>query len=125
MSKAKGKLFNDKTTLIPDQKAIYLADKNELTRSAAPDAEMHISWINGWYQFSNESLVEVMTKLERYYNVKFMYDQAIISKSFPVSGKLDLTKSLNEAMTVLSKVAKVDYQISGDKVILKAQIERM
>jgi ferric-dicitrate binding protein FerR (iron transport regulator) len=116
---SKGKLFNDKTTLTPNQKAIYRSDKNELIRSAVPDAELHISWINGWYQFSNESLVVVMAKIERYYNVKLQYDQKIESKALPVSGKLDLTKSLNEAMTVLSKVAKINFQISGDKVIIK------
>lgn len=116
---SKGKLFNDRTTLIPNQKAIYLSDRKELIRSAAPDAELHISWINGWYQFSNESLIVVMAKLERYYNVKFICDQAIVSKAFPVSGKLNLTESLNESMTVLSKVAKVNFQISGDEIIIK------
>lgn len=116
---SKGKLFNKKTTLAPNQKAIYLSDKKELIRSAAPDAEMQISWINGWYQFSNENLILVMAKLERYYNVKFVHDKAIVSKALSVSGKLDLKDSLDEVMAVLSKVAKVDYQISGDKVIIK------
>jgi len=115
----KGNLINDKTMLAPNQKARFLSDKNELTHSAAPDAEMYIAWINGWYQFSNESFAGVMAKLERYYNVKFSYDQALDSKAFPVSGKLNLTESLAETMTVLSKVAKVDFQIGGTEVIVK------
>ena len=117
----KGKLFNNKITLTPNQRAIYLSDKNELISSTAPNAEMDISWIKGWYQFSNESLVVVFSKLERYYNVKFIYNQSIVSESFPVSGKLDLTESINEAMNVLSKVAKINYQISDDKVIIENQ----
>jgi transmembrane sensor len=116
---SKGKLFNDKTTLTPNQKAIYLSDKKELVRSVAPDAEMYMSWINGWHQFSNENLVGVLAKLERYYNVKFLHDQAIVSKAFPISGKLDLMESLDEVMAALSKVAKINYQISGDEIIIK------
>ena len=115
---SKGNLFNDKTTLTPNQKATYLSDKKELIRSVAPDAEIYISWINGWCQFSNENMVVVLAKLERYYNVKFVHDQALGSKAFPISGKLDLKESLNEVMSVLSKVAKINYQISGDKVTI-------
>ena len=116
-----GKLFNDKLDLIPNQKATYYTDKKELMRSSAPDAEMYISWINGWYQFSNENLIIVLDKLERYYNVRFVHDQATISKALPISGKLDLKESLNEIMSVLSKVAKINYQISGNEIIIKEQ----
>lgn len=115
---SKGKLFNDKIALAPNQKAVYQSDKSTLVRSAAPDAEIYISWINGWYQFSNVNLVLVLAKLERYYNIKFIYDQAIESQALPVSGKLDLSESLNETMTMLSKVARVNFQISGSKVII-------
>jgi len=118
---SKTKLFNDKTTLTPNQKALFRSDKNELVRLEAPDANMSISWINGWYQFSNEKLVIVLTKLERYYNVKIIIDPSIESKAFPITGKLDLNGSLNGVLAVLSEVAKVNFQISGDKVIIKSK----
>jgi ferric-dicitrate binding protein FerR (iron transport regulator) len=115
----KGKLFKDKINLSPNQKATYYADKKEIIRTIVPNTEMYISWIKGWCQFSNENMVVVLAKLERYYNVKFVHDRAMGSKAFPISGKLDLKDSLNEVMLVLSKVAKINYQISGDKVIIK------
>lgn len=114
-----GKLFKDKLELKPNQKATYYTDNKELIRSFAPDAEMYISWINGWYQFSNENLITVLDKLERYYNIRFIHDQAITSKALPISGKLDLKDSINEVMLVLSKVAKINYQISENEVIIK------
>lgn len=117
----KGKLFNNKLDLMPNQKATYYTDRKELFRSYVPDAEIHISWINGWYQFSNENLISVLDKIERYYNILFIYNPALKSNAFPVSGKLDLKDSLNEVMSVLSKVAKIDYQISGNKIIIKEQ----
>lgn len=117
----KGKLFNDKLELKPNQKATYYTDNKELIRLEAPDANKQISWINGWYQFSNQNLITVLDKLERYYNIRFILDPAQESKAFPISGKLDLKGSINEVMAVLSKVAKINYQISDNEIIIKKQ----
>ena len=117
----KGKLFNDKLELKPNQKATYFADNKKLIRTDAPDAEMKISWINGWYQFSNKNLITVLDKLERYYNIRFIHDPTLESKAFPISGKLDLKGSINEVMAVLSKVAKINYQITDNEIIIKKQ----
>lgn len=114
----KGKLFNDKLELKPNQKATYYSDKKELIRAEAPDAEMQISWINGWYQFSNQNLISVLDKLERYYNIRFINDQSLKSKALPISGKLDLKDSLNQVMLTLSEVAKINYQITDNEIII-------
>jgi len=115
------KLFNAKLELKPNQKATYYADNKELIRSEAPDAETQISWINGWYQFSNQNLITVLDKLERYYDIRFIHDLALKSKAFPISGKLDLKGSIKEVMAVLSKVAKINYQITDNEIIIKEQ----
>jgi ferric-dicitrate binding protein FerR (iron transport regulator) len=112
------KLFKAKLELKPNQKATYYTDKKELIRSEAPDAEMQISWINGWYKFSNQNLIAVLDKLERYYNIRFVHNSTLESKAFPISGKLDLKGSINEVMAVLSKVAKINYQIKENEIII-------
>ena len=114
----KSKLFNDKILMVPNQKATYNKVIEDIKLTFDPVPEMNIAWIEGWYQFTNEKLENVLKKLERYYNVSFEYDQAVISKVLPVSGKLDLKDSLNEVMIVLSGVAKFEYQISGNSVII-------
>ena len=119
--KDNGKLFNAKLELKPNQKATYYTDNKELIRSEAPDANMQISWINGWYQFSNQGLITVLDKLERYYNIRFIHDPAFELKAFPISGKLDLKGSIDEVMALLSKVAKINYQITGNEIIIKVQ----
>lgn len=115
----KGKLFNDKLELKPNQKATYYADNKTLIQSDEPDAEMQISWINGWYQYSNQNLITVLNKLERYYNIRFIHHTALASKALPISGKLDLKDSIDEVMLTLSKVAKINYQITGNEIIIK------
>jgi hypothetical protein len=115
----KDKLFRNKILMAPKQKATFSKENNDIVLENEPATAMYIAWIDGWYQFSNENLRQVLNKLERYYNVKFQYDQALITKALPVSGKLDVKESLNEVMLVLSRVAKINYQISGKNVILK------
>jgi transmembrane sensor len=114
----KGRLFNEKLLMEPNQKAVWSKDRKAISLTNEPVPELYIAWVEGWYQFSDENLEEVLRKVERYYNVTFQYDQALISKALPVSGKLDLKESIDEVMTVISRVTKIDYQISGDSLII-------
>ena len=112
------KLFKDKISMVPNQKATFSGTGKEIVLEAEMDPKIYIAWTEGWYQFTNESLEKVFLKLEKYYNIRFKYDQKIISGSLPVTGKLDLKDSLEEVMTVLSKVAKFKYKISSNSVII-------
>lgn len=113
------KLVRDKVLMKPNQKAVYKIAKKEMELKPEPDADKYIAWIEGWYQFSNVNLEQVLTKIERYYNVKFQYNKQLISEALPVTGKLDLKESLEEVMFVLSRVAKIEYKLSGNIVIIK------
>ena len=112
------RLFKDKIPMVPNQKATYSKSGKEIVLEPETEPGRYVAWVDGWYQFTNESLEKVFIKLERYYNVRFKYNQKIISGLLPVSGKLNLTDSLDEVMVVLSKVAKFKYQISGNSVII-------
>lgn len=114
----KGKIFNNRIDLTPNQKAIYSNETKLLTKSNIPDAGFYITWINGWYNFSNEKLDRVLGKLERFYNVKFIYDKSLIENTLPISGKLDLKDSILDVMGALSGVAKIDYKISNENIVI-------
>lgn len=114
----KDRLFKDKIVMTPNQKLTYQKENNQIELTLDPAPEIHIAWIDGWYQFSNENLEQVLKKLERYYNIRFEYNQQVISGALPVSGKLDLKESLDEVMILLSGVAKFNYQITRNKVLI-------
>lgn len=113
------KFFKDKVLMTPSQKATYDKKGKEIVLKTEMEPGNAIAWVSGWYKFTNERLEEVLKRLGKYYNVRFEYDQSIISKALPVSGKLDLKDSLEEVMFVLSKVAKFEYQISGKVITIK------
>ena len=114
----KGRLFHEKLLMAPNQKAIWSKEKKSISLVDEPAPELYIAWVEGWYQFSDESLEQVLRKIERYYNVTFQYDSKLISRALLVSGKLDLKESIGEVMTVVSGVAKIDYQMAGNNLII-------
>lgn len=118
------KSFKNKISMVPNQKATYNKTGKEIVLEPELNPVKYIAWVGGWYQFKNEPFELVLKKLEKYYNVKFQYNQAVISKILPVSGKLDLKESLNEVLIVLSRVTKFEYQISGNIVIIKNVIKK-
>ena len=118
------RFFKEKIQMVPNQKATYDKTGKNIALKSELEPGRYIAWVNGWYEFKNENFEQVLKKLERFYNVKFEYDQAVKSKILPVSGKLDLKESLNEVLIVLSRVTKFEYQISGNIIIIKNSIKK-
>jgi transmembrane sensor len=105
------------TILAPNQKASFSRNNHSLTVKNDPDVDCSISWTEGWFKFSHQSLNDVLNQLQRYYNVEFE-----IGKGFPavdvITGKLDLKESIEKVMVVLADVASIRYKINGNKIYI-------
>jgi ferric-dicitrate binding protein FerR (iron transport regulator) len=104
--------------LKPNQKASFDKENKDVVVSDEPDAKVHIAWIEGWLEFSKESLFSVFVKLERYYNVKIITPESFPSSDI-ITGKLDLKGSLDEVMVALADVAKIEYNINGSNIYIE------
>lgn len=106
------------TVMLPNQMAIFNKEGKSLVIKDEPNVEFYTAWIEGLLYFSKEDLSVIFNKLERYYNVKFIYD-----KSFPsddmISGKLDLKESITELMVTLSDLVKISYKIENKNIFIK------
>ena len=116
---SRNKLLNEKVVMTPNQIATYNVEDKVMALSSDTNPDRFISWINDWYEFNNVGLDRVLTKLERFYNVKFEYNDDLIEDALPITGKLDLKGSLQEVIFVLTKVADVDCEFLDDKIIIK------
>lgn len=112
------------TVLKPNQKASFNKKLKDIVVQYDPDADIVISWTEGWFQFSGESLKSVLNKLERYYNI-----EVVLPEHFPsterITGKLDLKDSPQEVLQALADVAKISYRVSEDKIYIDKKIEEM
>ena len=114
----KGKPIRDRQLMKPNQKTVFSKVEKDLKTSIVKNPQMYISWVEGWYRFSKEDLTQVLKKIERHYNVTFSYDKNAMVKALPISGKLDLNRSIDEVMPVLSGVAKMNYKMVDDNLII-------
>ena len=111
-------LFGKEVILKPNQRALF--NKSEMTTSVFEEAhaELFIAWTEGWFPFYKEPLNNVFKKVERYYNVQFIYDEVFPSEDL-ISGKLDLKYSIDEVMKALADVAGISYQINQNKIYIE------
>jgi len=115
-------LGRNEVILNPYQKGSFDKQKNDVSVSAEPNAEIYISWTEGMFQFSKEDLHSVFTKLERFYNVEFQFSQSFHCSEL-ISGKLDLKESIEDVMTALGDVAKIEYHIDENTIYIDRRIE--
>jgi hypothetical protein len=62
-------------------------------------------------------MVDVMNKLQRYYNVRFIFDREFHAED-RITGKLDLKESVESVMVALSDVAGIQYRIDNQKIYI-------
>ncbi|WP_319590763.1 FecR domain-containing protein [uncultured Draconibacterium sp.] len=125
LSKRKTFGLSSKSVLLkPMQKATFSKDEKEIFVTDEPDADVYIAWTEGWFTFSQQTLEQVFTKLERFYNVDI-----IVAQNFPsnekITGKLDLKDSLEEVLKVLSDVAKINYRITNNQVFVDKKVKEI
>lgn len=117
-------LGRNEVTLKPNQKAQLNKQSKVVTISNEPDANYYIAWTEGWFCFSQQNLKEVFTKLERYYNVKFVFADNFYSDEL-ISGKLDLKDSFDKVMVAINDITNIDYQIRDNTIYIDKKIEEM
>ncbi len=107
LSRANAGLLEKKIQLSPGKLA-YFNKKNRETTIYDVDVEYYSLWTKGLFSFSNTDLNRITRKLERYYNIRFQYDDPF-KGSIQITGKLDVTKEKDEVFEYLSKLTGLDF----------------
>ena len=116
--------LKSETVLATNQKASYDRNNRSISIINVSDADLSIAWTEGWFKFSQQSLNDVLSKLERYYNVQFVFDSNFQTTDL-ISGKLDLKESLESVMYAMADVAEIQYRIDGKKIYIEKKIKKM
>lgn len=116
--------LKSETILAPNQKASYDRNNHSISIIDVTDADLVIAWTEGWFKFSQQSLNDVLNKLQRYYNVQFVFDRKFPTTDL-ITGKLDLKESVESVMIALGDVADIQYQIDGGKIYIEKKINKL
>ncbi|MCL4482376.1 MAG: FecR domain-containing protein [Bacteroidetes bacterium] len=112
------------TILAPNQKASYDKEHKHISVKNEPNVELAIAWTEGWFNFSRQNLEDVLNKLQRYYNVQFVFDSDFSTADL-ITGKLDLKDSIEQVMLALGDVANIQFRIKGDKIYIEKKINEI
>ena len=111
-------LFNKKVKLLPGELA-YFNKKNKETTIYNVNVEYYTLWTQGLLSFSNTDLNRIIRKLERFYNIRFQFDDPL-KGTIQVTGKLDITKDKEEVLEYLSSLTGLDFiKMNGNNYVVK------
>ena len=104
--------------LVPHQKASYNRNDHSIVVKEEPNVDDAIAWTEGWFKFNRQSINDVLSKLQRYYNVQFEFSAEFPAEDL-ITGKLYLKDSIEQAMMTMEVVAKLQYRINGNKIYVE------
>lgn len=108
------KIDNGKATglLKPGQQARV---NNEVNVVSDVDLDMVMAWKNGYFQFDNASLQNVLKQISRWYDVDVHYEGKIQPREFV--GEMQRDLNLSEMLNILAK-NNVRFRIEGKELIV-------
>ena len=84
-----------------------------------PTIETITSWKNNELVFDNETLEEMVKKMERWYGVDIMLDIEASDERY--SGKFVYNESIDQVLHVLSRTTPIDYKIERNHVTIRSK----
>lgn len=101
--------------LKPGQQASIQGVKETIQKSEV-DVASEVSWLKGYYTFNNQNIKEMMTMLSNWYDIEGVDVKTNALIEF--SGTIKRSKSLNDVLRNLSKIAPIKFQIHGRRVVV-------
>lgn len=107
-------IFERPVDIEPNQMASFNRYQKEIKVSKV-DVENYMLWKEGMFKFESSNLSWVTKKLERYYNIRFTFQNAGL-RNMKISGKLELSENESDVVDVLMNTAGIKITKQGDKL---------
>lgn len=103
--------------LRPSQQMIFNTDTKEMLVSECCSVERSINWIDGKFRFDRNTFSEIVTELQRYYNVDIHFaDSDLRDERF--SGDFRVEDGIYHILSILQLTNKFDYEIDHNDIRL-------
>lgn len=107
-------LENENIHLSPNRMLTIEAGKGQIKEV---DVNDYISWKDGYLQFREESMENILLRLSRYYAIQIKCKPEIAGKN--CSGKLVLFEDIRQTMNTISMLYNIRYQFESDTLIIE------
>jgi len=107
-------IFNGKdkklAQLHPGEKAEYSEESGSLNLSQINNSSDYTSWREGKLCFVNERLEDIAYRLEKWYNVRFIFVDEVV-KDVTFSGTILKYKPLNQILEIIQLTSPIEYSV--------------
>jgi transmembrane sensor len=105
--KSSGTGKREKGLLLNPGELAYFNKKTQETRTQRVEVNEYTLWTEGLFHFSNTDFNRITKKLERFYNIRFQFDDPF-KGGIQVSGKLDVSKERSEVFQYLERLTGLE-----------------
>lgn len=78
----------------------------------------YTSWLNGKFQFTNDSMEEVMKRLSRWYDFTYEF-QNVEAKNLHFTGRIDNSQQISAILKMLEVTTAVSFKFDDDQIIIQ------
>ncbi|GAA3967143.1 FecR family protein [Mucilaginibacter dorajii] len=102
--------------LMPGQQGT-VAQNGAAIKVSKADTEESLAWVNGFFVFHDESIINVMKQVVRWYDVDVQYNDEDV-KLNEFGGTISRYKNITELLNNMQLTGTIHYKIEGRRVIL-------
>lgn len=111
--KVKVKTPETSTTLSPGEQS-KVEENGHIQRIRDVNVGKIIAWKNGYFQFADDSIQDIMNQLSRWYEIEVEYLDTVPESRF--GGQISRSRNISEVLRILELTGEVNFQIEGRKV---------
>lgn len=104
----------DSQLLSPGQQAI-MSKEGRISLNKNADVDAVVAWKNGWFNFNNYSVENIMRQISRWYDVEVVYAGRISAETF--TGIVKRNSNVSEVLKIMQE-AGLKFKIDGKKIIV-------
>ncbi|MFS2185336.1 FecR family protein [Mucilaginibacter sp. Mucisp84] len=102
--------------LLPGQQGTVNQNGSSIKVQKA-DVEANMAWINGFFIFHDQSIVNIMKQVSRWYDVDVEYQDAQVQEN-EFGGTISKYKDIKELLDNIKFTGSIHYKIEGRRVII-------
>ena len=106
---------NQKIVLQPGEQS--RVDKTNYISKTRVDPETVIAWKNGYFEFRNENIYEIMRKVVRFHNIQVIYEGTIPLDG--MSGQIRMEDDIKKIIDILGSTSLLKITQKNDRVYIR------
>ena len=113
----KNKLFGSTEKKLSPGQGCFYSSSNGTSDIRTVDLYDYISWKDGVFLFKDKALINIVNRLEKYYNKKILIEGERLPNTL-ISGKLVLSDNIDEVIQYLAKTMEARYEKNEEGIFM-------